>query len=945
MSVDTSIVDQVWLSLKCVPGVLFGFSYVPPSDSPYFDHSLLSAIQEKLMTTEYNKGCILIGDLNARFGNLVRCLTSENELSESAGGLFSYPSIPDPVAVPTDSAKVLAGLCTDLQLLVVNDLCTPNKNFLSNLTYRQGGRWVSELDTCIASSNLVKYIREFNVTQDLSLPSDHAPISLTLQSPTVCEDSLVFRASHLGDHAVLYSCQNQNELTKKSIKFENIDQAKFLENLSQREQPHFGGDVDVYIDSVTDVLYETSMASRSTTSSGSADVTVCRWERLLRDRNEAQVWQAINWRGEVNLYQGEESVVPTDNQFKEFFEQILNPVDVEEPNLLELQTDVSIPLLDEPISVWEVSQQVKRLKPNKACGPDGLAPGIFKVLPITWLVTVAFLFNCIFSSGCYPLRWATAKLFTIFKRGCRSVVNNYRGISVMNSLAKVYDMILCERLQRWFSPFREQAGCQAGRGCMEHIVALRLVIDLAKRKKMKLYVTFVDFSQAYDKVPRNMLFTVLKRLGCGAIMLGALIAMYRVTNCVIGSAIVSATIGVRQGSPTSCLLFVLFVNDLIHLIKQNCDVDGFLAWLHVLVLMDDTVLLATTRANMIKKIQLLNRFCETHGMKVNMSKTKFFVIGGNNDDVQAIHIDDLVVEHCNQYVYLGSPFTADGLVSSAIKVHAQTKMCHVLKFVSFVSKNNDIPFIVKRKVFDAALISTILYGCESWLGGDLKPVNKLYNWCLKQLLGVRKSTCNNLCLVELGYPPLRALVSHKQRKFFKGMWNERSNMMDDPLVHAINLTLESNTPTSRYVRDLLYNEVDDVGVALDAIKRNISESSSSRMQFYKRINSEFKVHAIYTDGLSVNELERISWTRMRVSAHSLAVETGRWNRRGRGRLPLEERLCTCGQIQTEVHVIEECPRTSFLQNQYSYATLENINEMADCSVVCTIFHRILAEYK
>ena len=117
------------------------------------------------------------------------------------------------------------------------------------------------------------------------------------------------------------------------------------------------------------------------------------------------------------------------------------------------------------------------------------------------------------------------------------------------------------------------------------------------------------------------------------------------------------------------------------------------------------------------------------------------------------------------------------------------------------------------------------------------------------------------------------------------------------------------------------------------------------MQSYKQINSEFKVHAIYTDGLSVNELERISWTRMRVSAHSLAVETGRWNRRGRGRLPLEERLCTCGQIQTEVHVIEECPRTSFLQNQYSYATLENINEMADCSVVCTIFHRILAEYK
>ena len=74
------------------------------------------------MTTEYSKGCILMGDLNARFGNLVRCLTSGDELSESAGDLFSYPNIPDPVAVPTDSAKVLAGLCMDLQLLAVNNL-------------------------------------------------------------------------------------------------------------------------------------------------------------------------------------------------------------------------------------------------------------------------------------------------------------------------------------------------------------------------------------------------------------------------------------------------------------------------------------------------------------------------------------------------------------------------------------------------------------------------------------------------------------------------------------------------------------------------------------------------------------------------------------------------------------------------------------------------------
>ena len=134
----------------------------------------------------------------------------------------------------------------------------------------------------------------------------------------------------------------------------------------------------------------------------------------------------------------------------------------------------------------------------------------------------------------------------------------------MNCIAKLYDMVLCARLQQWFLPYREQAGSQANRGCLEHIVALRLLTDTAKRKRHTLFVTFVDFSQAYDRVPRNILFNILKRLGCGAVMLVAIITMYRVTQSVLGTALVTATIGVRQGPPYACLPFIILVNDLIY---------------------------------------------------------------------------------------------------------------------------------------------------------------------------------------------------------------------------------------------------------------------------------------------------------------------------------------------------------------------------------------------
>ncbi len=61
-----------------------------------------------------------------------------------------------------------------------------------------------------------------------------------------------------------------------------------------------------------------------------------------------------------------------------------------------------------------------------------------------------------------------------------------------------------------------------------------------------------------------------------------------------------------------------------------------------------------------------------------------------------INIDGLVVERCSRYVYLGSPFTADGSVSASVRVHADSKMSHVMKFISFLKKNNDIPFQIKK---------------------------------------------------------------------------------------------------------------------------------------------------------------------------------------------------------------------------------------------------------
>ena len=178
------------------------------------------------------------------------------------------------------------------------------------------------------------------------------------------------------------------------------------------------------------------------------------------------------------------------------------------------------------------------------------------------------------------------------------------------------------------------------------------------------------------------------------------------------------------------------------------------------------------------------------------------------------------------------------------------------------------------------------------------------------------------------------------------MWTERDEMNDDPLIHAMHIILRYNDAVSRSIRDFTTSATNDIEEAITILKNNITgNTQSNRVQHYKSVNPELTVHDIYTKNVKLNEIERVSWTKFRLSAHSLEIEKGRWNRRGRGRLDVEERLCSCGQIQTEVHVVENCPVSSHLRQIYNVTTLTDLMvSRTDYDLVCTIIHKLLSLY-
>ena len=124
---------------------------------------------------------------------------------------------------------------------------------------------------------------------------------------------------------------------RKPIRFGNIVQERFVENISCANIPDFivCDDVNIFAKNVSDVLYE--CAERSSNVSGACarhspgDVHLGRWERLLMDTDDARVWKAISWKGDFGENKNDKDTCPSDEEFKIHFERMLNPTPAPPP--------------------------------------------------------------------------------------------------------------------------------------------------------------------------------------------------------------------------------------------------------------------------------------------------------------------------------------------------------------------------------------------------------------------------------------------------------------------------------------------------------------------------------------------------------------------------------------------------------------------------------------
>ena len=235
-------------------------------------------------------------------------------------------------------------------------------------------------------------------------------------------------------------------------------------------------------------------------------------------------------------------------------------------------------------------------------------------------------------------------------------------------------------------------------------------------------------------------------------------------------------------------------------------------------------------------------------------------------------------------------------------------MADLNKFRIFSKVNSTMPYQYKKKVLQAAIISSLLYSCESWFTENLKQMEQLYVAALKSLLGVRETTRTDVVLLETGMPTLHELIKMRSTAFIKK--NVNAGITETPLAKVFKMCESKGTGGYRHIKRMLDNPVEE---CLLDVKRAMSDARSSKALKYKEMNPGLNVHTVYNANVYIDERKRVVFTKFRTSSHSLRIETGRWARINR-----EDRICNCGQgVQDENHVVFICEKTEAIREKYA----------------------------
>ena len=341
-----------------------------------------------------------------------------------------------------------------------------------------------------------------------------------------------------------------------------------------------------------------------------------------------------------------------------------------------------------------------------------------------------------------PQDMRDSKITALYKnKGDRGDCNNYRGISLLSIVGKVFARVILARLQVLADRIypESQCGFRSQRSTIDMIFSLRQLQEKCREQRMPLFLSFIDLTKAFDLVSWDGLFKVLPKIGCPPKLLNMIISFHKdMKGTVLFNGNLSEPFPIRNGVKQGCVLAptlfgIFFSLVLKHAFRDSLEgvylrsrSDGKLFNLARLranskvseqvirdLLFADDAALATHSEQALQNLMTkFSNACNDFGLTISLKKTE--ILAQDAATVPNIKIGDHPLKVVSEFTYLGSTVTSNLNLDSELDKRIGKAASTMARLTNKVWKNPDLTLKTKMAVYKACVLSILLYSSEAW---------------------------------------------------------------------------------------------------------------------------------------------------------------------------------------------------------------------------------------